>query len=217
MINIEKFLKENADFYYGEFNRKFVFSSHTILGVRIPILKKFAKQIEPEYINLDKKSSHEEILLYGFSAGEIQNEDEQLEYLQNVLPFIDNWSTCDSIVCAMKCLKGEKSYNFFLKLLESNKEFFVRVGLVGFMRYFLESNNLHEILSKIRGIQNDAYYVKMAISWLYAELCVKNFQYGKEEIENCKDDFIKSKAISKARESFRLTKEQKEELLFLKK
>lgn len=217
MPNIKKFLRENADLRYADFNRKFVSSRYPILGVRIPLLKKFANEIEPEQIDLDGDLSTEEILLYGFSAAQFKDEDEQIEYLQNILPYIDNWLTCDSIVCALKCLKGEKAYQFFVSLLASEKEFFARVGLVGLMRNFLKTDKLPEILSEIRQIENDAFYVKMATAWLYCELATINFEVAKKEIENCKDPFIKSKAISKSRESFRLTPEQKQILQNLRK
>ena len=85
------------------------------------------------------------------------------------------------------------------------------------MRNFLKTDKLPDLLSEIRQIENDAFYVKMATAWLYCELATINFEVAKKEIENCKDEFIKSKAISKARESFRLTAEQKQELQKLRK
>ena len=213
MINIKKFLRENADTSYADFNKKFITSQYQILGVRTPVLKKFAKEIEPEYIYLKNKTlTHEEILLYGFSASYLKTEDEQLEYLQNVLPFIDNWATCDGIVCSLKKLNQEKSYNFFLKLLKDDREFYIRVGIVGLMRYFIKSDNIKEILNNISQIKNKDYYVKMATAWFYAELAISNFDLAYKTIENTQDKFIRNKSISKAKDSFRVTEEQKEKL-----
>ena len=56
----------------------------------------------------------------------------------------------------------------------------------------------------------------MAISWLYAELCVFNFERGKKQIEKTTDKFIRNKAISKACESFRVDKPNKMLLQALK-
>lgn len=217
MINIKKFLKDNSDFEYANFNKKFISSQYEILGVRIPALRKFAKEIEPEYIELEQKPTHEEILLYGFSAGYIKSEDEQLEYLQNILPYIDNWATCDSIISALKKLNQEKSYNFFISTLYNKNEFYVRVGIVGLMRNFLKSDKLSEILQALRKVENDAYYVKMALAWFYAELCTFNFEIGKSEISIISDKFIQNKAISKANDSYRITIPQKDELSKLRK
>jgi len=217
MINIKKFIKDNSDFRYAEFNRQFIKSHYEICGVRVPLLRKFAKEIEPEYIELEDKSlTHEEILLYGFSAGLIKSEDEQLEYLQNILPYIDNWATCDEIVPSLKQFKTEKSYQFLTELLKSDKEYYVRAGLVGLMRFFLKTDKCEEILQNIRKIQNDAFYIKMATAWLYAELCTFNFELGKREIALSQDKFIHNRAIQKACESYRVDKPHKEELTKMK-
>ncbi len=216
MINIQKFLKENSDLHYADFNRKFIKSKYPILGVRLPALRKFAKEIEPEYIELGNNLCMEEILLYAFAASNIKNEAEQLEYLQNLLPLIDNWCTCDCTVQSLKKLTGKASFKFFMKLLESEKEFEIRVGIVGLMRYFISSENLPDILSKLREISNHNYYVQMGLAWFYAELCINHFTLAKAEISKLQDNFVKNKAICKARESFRVSKEHKEELLALR-
>lgn len=217
MINVKKFIKDNADYDYSEFNKKFIISQYEIVGVRIPLLKKFAKEVEPEYIDLsDPHISHEEILLYAFAAGQTKTEDEQLEYLSNLMPYIDNWATCDSSVSALKRLTDEKSYKFFSSLLQSDKEFYVRVGIVSMMRNFLKTEKLEDILLQIEKIEKKEYYINMAISWLYAELCAFNFEIGKKQIEKTTDKFIRNKAISKACESFRVDKPNKMLLRTLK-
>ncbi len=212
MINIKKFLNENADIRYAAFNKKFITTKYPIFGVRIPRLRKFSKEIEPEYIELDSHLTHEEILLYVFSAGNIKSEDEQLEYLSNILPYIDNWCTSDSVPSSMKMLSGSKSYKFLTKLVDSDKEFDARVGIVTLMRNFLETERLDDVLMHLRQVKNEAFYVKMALAWFYAELCAYDFEKAKREISNVKDKFTRNKAISKAHDSFRVTKEQKEEL-----
>ncbi len=219
MVDIEKFLKENSDNNYANFNKKLIFSRYKIVGVRIPILRKFSKEIEPEYIKLSSQITHEEILLYGLSASKINSEEKQLEYMSNILPYIDNWCTCDIIVCSMKKLKGEKSYNFFTKLLKSENEFYVRVGIIGLMRFFMETAHINQIVENLKTISNSCdninkndYYIKMAISWFYAELAIKDFPLAKNTIASISNKFIRNKAISKAQESFRITSKQKQEL-----
>lgn len=217
MINIKKFLKDNADYEYARFNEKFISTRYQIVGVRLPTLQKFAKDIEPEYIELEAADLyHEEILLYGYAAGLIKNEDEQLEYLENILPYIDNWCTCDCIVSSLKKLTGEKSYQHFSGLLKDDRGFYVRVGIVSMMRNFMKTDHLFEILRDLRAIKNDAYYIKMAKAWFYAELCVFNNEIAKEEISKIDDKFVRNKAILKAKESFRVSAQAKEELEKLK-
>ena len=85
------------------------------------------------------------------------------------------------------------------------------------MRYFLKTDKLDDILKKLFLIKNKEYYVKMAIAWFYAEVCIFNFEKGMSQISLTEDKFIKNKAISKARESFRVSKENKDILNKLKK
>lgn len=217
MISIIKFIRENADSKYADFNKKFISTSYQIIGVRIPLLRKFSKEIEPEYIELDKNLTHEEILLYGFAASQIKNENEQLEYLSNILPFIDNWCTCDCIVGSLKKLTGEKSYQYFTNLLNNEKEFDIRVGIVGLMRFFIKTDKIYEILENLSQIKSSAYYVKMATAWFYAELCTINFDLAYETISKIENKFILNKAISKAKESYRVSADKKEKLSKLTK
>lgn len=225
MINIKKFLSEKSETKYAEFSRQLIKTQYPILGVRLPTLQKFAKDLEPEFIDLSDRLTHEEILLYGYSAGQIKDEDEQLEYLENILPYIDNWCTCDCIVGALKRLDGEKGYQKFSELLRDEREYYVRVGIVGLMKYFMKQNakdknlneKIDEILDKISKITAEQKYVKMALGWYYAELCIANMKVGKDAIKSIEDEFVRNQAIKKACESFRISPVDKTELQKLKK
>ena len=216
MINIKKFIKENSDISYAEFSRKFITTKYQIAGVRTPTLRKFAKMIEPEYVEMEENPTHEEILLYAFSAGMIKSKDKQLEYLENVLPYIDNWATSDGVSTSLKRLTGEKSYQFLTELLKDEREFYVRVAVVLLMRNFMKTEKLDEILTQIKDIRQNDYYVKMAVAWFYAELCTYDFARAKKQIEETTDKFTRNRAISKAIESFRVDKPKKEELAKLR-
>lgn len=212
MVNIKKFIKDNTDYRYAEFEKKIIKTSHPINGVRVPVLRKFAKELEPEYIELENNPSYEEILLYGFAASYIKSEDEQIEYMENLLPYFDDWSLVDETVLSMKTFKTEKSYNFLTNLLFDDREYYVRTGVVGLMRHFLKTGKQEEILQNLRKVICDAQYAKMAIAWLYSELCIHNFERAKKEIESMTDPFIRNRSISKACDSFRVDKPHKEEL-----
>ncbi|MGN1201381.1 MAG: DNA alkylation repair protein [Candidatus Caccovivens sp.] len=215
MTITKNFIKNNFEVDYAQFCKRLIETKYEICGVRLPKLRKFAKEINPENIDL-KKACHEEILLYGFSASYCKTEAEQLEYLKKLLPYIDNWCTCDCIVGSLKKLKGQISYQFFSALLQDERPFYVRVGILGLMRNFLKSEKLDEILKNLSQISLDQYYVKMAIAWTYAEVCSFDFEKAKEQIENTSDKFVRNKAISKARDSFRVSQKHKEELSKLK-
>ena len=64
---------------------------------------------------------------------------------------------------------------------------------------------------------HEHYYVKMVEAWLLAELCIYSFDETYEYLSTSTlDPWIKKKAITKARESFRVSDENKEKLLALR-
>ena len=78
---------------------------------------------------------------------------------------------------------------------------------------------LTELLdSYFEKVKHEGYYVKMAVAWAVSICYIK---YPKETVEDLKkntlDDFTHNKAIQKIRESYRVSEEEKENLLCLKR
>ena len=74
-----------------------------IIGVRIPDIRKMAKEIKDEEVinnfldNLPHKY-HEENLLHGVFLGtKIKDIDVLLKRLDEFLKYVDNWAVCDTI------------------------------------------------------------------------------------------------------------------------
>ena len=81
-------------------------------------------------------------------------------------------------------------------------------------RYLLKEENLDRIFKLIKNITTHKYYIDMAIAWLICECMTKYEQKTLLLIkEQCFTKFIQNKAISKCRDSFRISKEIKEELV----
>ena len=83
--------------------------------------------------------------------------------------------------------------------------------------YYIEENTLEAVFDAVRRVRHDGYYVKMAAAWLISICLVK--QYGRTVtfLQTAElDEWTRRKAIQKARESRRLTAEQKEFLKTLK-
>ena len=68
-IVVEK-LKKKADAKYKAFNDRIVVSGYETIGVRIPDIKKIAKEIDKkkigEYLSECKFAYYEDVLIYGF-------------------------------------------------------------------------------------------------------------------------------------------------------
>ena len=199
-----------------------------IIGIRLPILKKFAKEISKkidvfDYLDNEKIYYHEEILLYGFLTSMLKcDTDKMYYYIEKFSRLIDNWANCDSIASAYKIFSDknkDKSFDFLLKLLENNPTVYQkRFVIVVLFRYYLTSDYITKACDIIFSIIDDDYYVKMAQAWALCEVLTKDYVIGLEIIKTRKlDSFVHNKGIQKARESYRIEKDKKVYLLTLKK
>lgn len=223
--NIEKRLFDLQDKEYKEFQSKLIpnINKDNIIGIRIPHLRKLAKEIAKEnqrgdFLNSLPHKYYEENHLHSFLIEEMKDEKECLESLDKFLPYIDNWAVCDS--CSPKALK--KNLDLLLEYIKSwissEKEYVCRFGILNLMRYFLEEKTFkEEYLEMVCNIKSEYYYVKMMQAWFFATALSK--QYGstlKIFHQNRLSHWVHNKSIQKATESFRITKEQKQELRLLK-
>lgn len=220
--NYQEYLEElmkQKDEKYKEFHQKLTTTKYPILGIRVPTQRKIAKQIGKtdmlSFLSHITNTYYEEVMIEGFVIASIEEEHLFFKYLENYLPKIDNWAICDgfcnSLILPKK--KPEKYFDYFLNLLKSNEPFTIRVGLITILSFYIKEVYIQKILQEIDKIQSNHYYVNMGTAWLLAEIYI---HYPKE-IENflqttqC-NDFTVNKAISKIRESYRVTKEQKEKI-----
>ena len=126
---IRKRLEELADEEYREFHTGLCPKSNEILGVRVPVLRNFAKEIVKEghigeYLENSLDNSYEEILLQGMVLGLWKTDIENFsKYLEKFIPKINSWAVCDVSVAGFKITKKNMEYmwNFTKKYLKSNK------------------------------------------------------------------------------------------------
>ena len=211
-------LQQNQDLKYREFHGGLCPGLQNIIGVRAPVLRKIAKEITQEdwreFLCAVKNESYEETVVEGLVIAAAKMElDERLEWLAKFVPKIDNWATCD-IVCASFKFKPDalsKVWEFLKKYERSAREFELRFRLIMMLDYFLVDNYIGEVLEIVRKIDSEAYYVRMAQAWLRAEAFAKQRGAALALLqEKCLPDRVQNKAIQKIRESYRVSKDDKE-------
>ena len=102
--------------------------------------------------------------------------------------------------------------------IKSDREYEVRFAIVMYLNYYTKTKYLKKIFKQIEQVKNDEYYVKMAIAWFVAEAYANNMEDTLEYIKNSKlDNWTFNKAIQKIRESYRVSKEDKEMLNKMKR
>lgn len=211
-------IRENIDLKYLSFHGSLVPNVSTIQGVRVPVLRKIAKEISKEkditnYLNNPTLKNYEEITIYGLVIGYLKLDIEEYQhYLKKFIPYIDNWATCDIVASNLKFIKKNKNemYSFIKKYLNSKKEFEVRFAVVLLMDYYLEEEFI-EVLKLVEKINLDYYYVKMAIAWLISICYIKHREETLEFLKNTSlDDWTYNKSIQKIIESNRVSVSEKE-------
>ena len=213
---IRQFLIKNADKAKAEFDSKIVRTKLQVLGIKMAVLDSFARTLARENVGLEDFDFiyHEEVILFGMMIGYKEcSAQEKIEFLERLFPHFDNWAVVDSVIPRLRSLKNERVY--FENLLNSNDEFVCRSGIVFLMKFVLPCD-LKAVVNLLKANIKEPYYIKMAISWCYAEAFIKDSDYMKSFIKQIDDKFVRNKSIQKACESFRLTKEQKEEIRALK-
>ena len=206
-----------------EFNSKIINTKYEILGIKIPILRKIVNKLSStEIINLltYENKYYEIVLLKGLALGKITNIKELEPYFYQYLDLIDNWALCDTFCSSLKIVKENKEYflQIINNLINTKKEYYVRVGLVLLLNYYVTSDYLNYIFKIISKTKSEFYYINMARAWLLCECFIK---YEKETLNylehNTLDKFTLNKTISKIKDSYRVSKSSKDYIMQFKK
>lgn len=194
-----------------------------VIGVRIPALRKLAKNITPkESEAFLKKLPHyyyEENNLHAFLIEKICDVDKCFDEIELFLPYIDNWATCDSFSPKAVIKDKERLLSKCFEWMESEHEYTVRYGIEMLMRHFLCDDFKMEYALKVASINREEYYIKMMQAWYFATAVAKQYESIIPFFEQgiIADTWVHNKAIAKACESFRIPKEHKSYLKKLKK
>jgi 3-methyladenine DNA glycosylase AlkD len=133
------------------------------------------------------------------------------------LPFIDNWATCDSLNPPVFKKHRAELLERVRIWLNSDQPYTVRFGIKMLMSHFLEEDFREEQLQMVSGIESKEYYVNMMRAWYFATALAKQWESTLTYLEEQRlDRWTHNKTLQKARESFRITPEQKAYLKTLK-
>ncbi len=224
MDKVKKFLFENKDDKYAEFQRKLIptVSPEKVVGVRTPVLKAYAKEMlktgECEaFLKHLPHTYFEENQLHGFIISGIKDFDECIEKTEEFLPFVDNWATCDQTSPKVFKKQKPKLLKYIKKWIKSGKTYHVRFAVGMLMQHFLDADFKPEYAELAAAIKSDEYYVNMEIAWYLATALAKQWDtaVGILERKTLSKD-VQNQAIRKALESFRVTDEHKQYLKTLK-
>ena len=223
MTNIQQYLLSQADQKYRNFTLPLIpnVDEKTFIGVRLPVLKKYAKELgvneRKEFLNSLPHQYHEENILHAFILSNIKDYDEFIKRVDAFLPYVLNWSVCDTI-CNKHLYKHlDRLIKEIYVWLKSKEVYRVRYAVKCLMNYYLGDEFKEEHLLKVAEVKLDDYYVKMMVAWYLATGLAKNYDSFVKAIEEKRFDAVThNKAIQKAVESSRVSEEHKSYLKTLK-
>lgn len=191
----------------------------SIIGVRTPELRKLAKEVgtEPAFLSDLPHKYYDENQLHALIISGMKDFDECTARLEEFLPFVDNWATCDQMSVKIFKKHTQQLLPFVKKWLDSGHTYTVRYGVGCLMNYYLDSEFSPEYMEIVANIRSNEYYINMMIAWYFATALAKQYSEAMKYIEQHRlGDWTHRKAIQKAIESYRITDEQKKYLKTLK-
>ncbi len=222
---IKNRILQEADKDYKKFSASLIPNINNVLGVRIPILRKLAKELFKEYgetcLEPCEKEYMEEVMIRGMIIGLLKKDvNEILSYVKSFVPEIDNWAVCDIFCGGLKFTRNHKEtvWNFLQPYLYSNKEYDVRFALVMLLSHFIEKSYISKIFTILDEFKHDAYYAKMGAAWLLS-MCYVKFPAETEKYLKCSklDNWTYNKGLQKTCESLRVDSKTKTKLKAMKR
>ena len=214
---IREKLFEMQDLQYRDFQAKLVptVDKETIIGVRTPAVRKFAREIgrDPEISRFLADLPHQyydENNLHSFIIERIKDYEECLGEVERFLPYIDNWATCDTQSPKVFAKHTEELLGPIRRWIASDRPYTVRYGIGILMKFYLDENFKVQYLEMVSSVRSEEYYVKMMAAWYFATALAKQYDDAVRYLQDKKlDAGTHNKKIQKARESYRITAEQK--------
>lgn len=226
-MDIQAQLLAMADENYREFTAKLVptIDVAKIIGIRIPVLRQYAKKIAKEYPQeasgfMQTLAHHylEENHLHAMLVERIQDYDTCMAETERFLPQIDNWCTCD--IFHPKIFKKYPSQvrSKINDWLKSDHEYTIRYAIGILLSNYLKENFDKADLKQVAEIQSEEYYVQMMMAWYFSMALVHQYEDTIPYLEKERfSRFVHQKTIQKAIESRQISEDTKQYLKSLRK
>lgn len=210
-------LQAMAEPSYAAFSSALIPGCRPMLGVRLPALRRLAAELArspEESLACLSADTFEEVMLRGQISALAKADDEtRRTRLTALLPWLDNWSVCDSTAASCKFMTKVPSFwqPWLRELTLSGEEFTARFGLVCLLDHFTATPQDRRMVLEVCGaVPCPALYARLAVAWAVSTVAVKEPALGLAWLaEDPLDDVTHNKAIQKICESLRVSPEQR--------
>ena len=210
-------LSELSDPTYRDFHAGLIpnISPETILGVRVPALRKLARELRgsaeaQEFMAALPHEYYDENCLHGLLINDIKDFGATVSALDAFLPYVDNWAVCDLISPRSFKSRPPELAAHVRRWLESSHSYTVRFGIGVLMSFYLDVGFEPAQLEAVAERCCEEYYVNMMVAWYFATALAKQPEAALPYIENRRlSRWTHNKAMQKSIESRRIPDETK--------
>lgn len=194
----------------------------TIIGVRVPDLRKYAKKLSAhsrieEFLSELPHKYYDENNVHIFVVEQIKDYEECLRQVKRFLPYVDNWSTCDMWAPKVFEKHTEELLPQIKEWIAAKEVYTIRFGLGMLMRYYLGNRFQPEYLELAASVKSEEYYVKMMVAWFFATALAKQYKAALPYLQEKRlSAWVHNKTIQKACESCRIAPDRKDEMRTLR-
>ena len=218
-------LSELSDPTYRDFHAGLIpnISPETILGVRVPALRKLARELRgsaeaQEFMTALPHEYYDENCLHGLLINDIKDFGATVSALDAFLPYVDNWAVCDLISPRSFKSRPPELAAHVHRWLDSSHSYTVRFGIGVLMSFYLDVGFEPAQLEAVAERCCEEYYVNMMVAWYFATALAKQPEAALPYIENRRlSRWTHNKAIQKSIESRRIPDETKAYLKTLRR
>jgi len=161
---IKEYLLANQDLKYKRFQENLspTLNPDSIIGVRVPIIRKFAKELfkEKSYQSFIEVLPHEyveENLLHGFIIEQIKDYELCMYEIERFLPYINNWAVCDTTSPKVFGKNKTDLLKHIKTWLKSKEVYTLRYAIRMLMDFYLDDDFSSAYYSLINRVKNDDY------------------------------------------------------------
>ena len=216
-MEITKRLFELQDEKYADFQAKLTpgIPRESFIGVRVPQVRTLAKSYykDPESADFLQELPHQyydENMLHGLVLSEMKDFEACVKAVDAFLPYVDNWAVCDIMSPKVFRKHKEELLPVIKRWVASDQVYTCRFGIEMLMSHYLDQDYKPEYLEIVAAVRAEEYYVNMMIAWFFATALAKQWDTVIPYIEEHRlEPWVHNKTIQKARESYRITPEQK--------
>ena len=221
MTQLEKRLETELfalqDLRYKAFQTKLMpgVAPESVIGVRMPALRGLARAWgktpdAPAFLKLLPHRYYEENNLHGLLICAMHDFSEAVAALDDFLPYVNNWATCDMINPRIFGKHLPDLLPHIRKWMASEHCYTIRFGIGMLMRYYLDAAFEPEYPAWVCAVDSKEYYVNMMAAWYFATALAKQYDAVVPWIERRKlAPWTHNKVIQKACESDRISGAQK--------